>query len=109
MQYFGEKEYGEVKIFNEKDMMRRDFNEQEFSMWHVRPAVPSAEESSDGGGGGADEHADWLIRKMHSMGIDYLERMVSFFRLGKFRFENRPILNIDHLSIETAALAPPRR
>jgi len=73
--YFGEKEYAEVKIFNTMDRMRRNFDEQEFSMWHIRPAVSVPEESSDGGGGGADEHADWLVRKMHSMGIDYLERM----------------------------------
>ncbi|EJK60575.1 hypothetical protein THAOC_19041 [Thalassiosira oceanica] len=89
--YFGEKEYAEVKIFNTMDRMRRNFDEQEFSMWHIRPAVSVPEESSDGGGGGADEHADWLVRKMHSMGIDYLERMVSDY----------------HQS--TAALAPPRR
>ena len=78
VQYFGEKEYADVRVFNTKDRMRRAFDEQEFSMWHVRPSVPSEEDSPDGGSGGADEHAAWLVRKMLSVGIDYLERMVSF-------------------------------
>ena len=85
---FGEKEYSEVEFFPTKRSV--GFEEQTFSMWMFKEVEEMREENNESGGtttsGAAparpmDEHAEWLERMTHLIGIDYLEELAPWHLL----------------------------
>jgi len=92
---FGEMEYSEAEWKSRKN--RRDLDESPFSMWTFLPveswndnddiiapentAPEGTKESHDNIKQHRDEHAQWLERMTHLIGIDYLQEMAPWHLL----------------------------